>query len=119
MYNHIGLKVANLAASVRFYAAALEPLGHVVSSQDETVAGLGPEDAPALWLYQAKSAVGGVHIALHAADQAAVDRFYAAGLKAGGRDNGGPGLRIDYSPTYSAAFLLDPDGNNVEAVCLR
>ena len=118
MYDHIGLKVGDLAASVRFYAAALGPLGHVVSSQDETVAGLGPKDAPALWLYQAKSAAGGVHMAFRAADHAAVDRFYAAGLKAGGRDNGGPGLRADYSPTHYAAFLLDPDGNNVEAVCL-
>ncbi len=52
-------------------------------------------------------------------DRRAVDRFHAAGLKAGGRDHGRPGLRIDYSPNYYAAFLLDPDGNNVEAVCLR
>ena len=58
-----------------------------------------------------------IHIALHAADRRSVDRFHAAGLEAGGRDNGKPGLRTDYSPTYYAAFLLDPDGNNVEAVC--
>jgi catechol 2,3-dioxygenase-like lactoylglutathione lyase family enzyme len=61
----------------------------------------------------------GAHIAFRAADRQAVDRFYAAELKAGGRDNGKPGLRTDYSPTYYAAFLLDPDGNNVEAVCLK
>jgi len=117
MYDHIGLKVGDLAASVRFYAAALGPLDHVVSSQDETVAGLGPKDAPALWLYQAKSAAGGVHIAFRAADHAAVDRFYAAGLQAGGRDNGGPGLRADYSPRYYAAFVVDPDGYRIEAYC--
>ena len=82
MYDHIGLKVGDLGASVRFYAAALEPLGHVVSFQDDTVVGLGPKDAPALWLHHAKSAAGsGVHIAFRAADHATVDRFYTAGLK--------------------------------------
>jgi predicted lactoylglutathione lyase len=60
-----------------------------------------------------------VHLALTAPSRAAVDRFHAGGLKAGGRDNGAPGLRADYSPTYYAAFLLDPAGNNVEAVCLK
>jgi catechol 2,3-dioxygenase-like lactoylglutathione lyase family enzyme len=63
-------------------------------------------------------AKGGAHVAFRAADHRSVDRFYAAGLAAGGRDNGKPGLRPDYSPTYYAAFLVDPDGNNVEAVCL-
>jgi catechol 2,3-dioxygenase-like lactoylglutathione lyase family enzyme len=58
-------------------------------------------------------------VAFRAPDRKSVDRFYAAGLKAGGRDNGGPGVRADYSPNYYAAFLVDPDGNNVEAVCLE
>ena len=118
MYDHIGLKVGDLAASVRFYAAALGPLGHVVSSQDETVAGLGPKDAPALWLHLHKGkAAAGAHVAFRAGNHDAVKKFHAGGLKAGGRDNGGAGPRADYSPTYYAAFLIDPDGNNVEAVC--
>jgi catechol 2,3-dioxygenase-like lactoylglutathione lyase family enzyme len=120
MYDHIGLQVRDVAASVRFYAAALAPLGHVLCSRDESGAGFGPKNAPALWLYRAPGAAGpGAHVAFSAADRAAVDRFHAEGLAAGGRDNGGAGLRADYGATYYAAFLIDPDGNNVEAVCLR
>ena len=119
MYDHIGLKVKDVGASVRFYQAALAALGHVLASQDDAGAGLGPPGAPALWLYRANGSGLGTHIAFAAPDRAAVDRFHADGLKAGGRDNGGPGVRADYAPTYYAAFLLDPDGNNVEAVCLR
>lgn len=120
MYDHIGLKVKDLDAAVRFYTAALQPLGHVVGSSGEGYAGIGPEGAPALWLYAAgKSAGSATHIGFSAPDRAAVDRFHKAGLKAGGHDNGAPGLRTDYSPTYYAAFLVDPDGNNVEAVFLK
>jgi catechol 2,3-dioxygenase-like lactoylglutathione lyase family enzyme len=119
MYDHIGLKVKDVAASARFYKAALAPLGHEVASQDASGAGLGPKGAPALWLYGDAGAKGGTHVAFAAPDRAAVDRFHEAGVKAGGRDNGAPGLRKDYSPKYYAAFLIDPDGNNVEAVCLK
>ena len=112
MYDHIGLHVKDLERAARFYEAALAPLGHV---RDGT--GFGPKAAPALWLYEGKA--GAVHIAFHASSRKAVDQFHAAGLKAGGRDNGKPGPRADYSPTYYAAFLVDPDGNNVEAVCLK
>ena len=120
MYDHIGLRVNDIDPSVRFYEAALKPLGHQVCSRDESSAGLGPRDAPALWLTADKGFKGrGVHVAFRAADHAAVDRFHKDGLNAGGRDNGAPGLRKDYSPKYYAAFLLDPDGNNVEAVCLK
>jgi catechol 2,3-dioxygenase-like lactoylglutathione lyase family enzyme len=113
------LKVKDIGASVRFYSAVLGPLGHEVSSQDESSAGLGPKGEPALWLYATKGgAAAGTHVAFLASTRAAVDKFHAAGLKAGGRDNGAPGLRADYSPKYYAAFLIDPDGNNVEAVCL-
>ena len=118
MYDHLGLNVGNLDASVRFYTAALAPLGYVLCSRDESGAGFGPKDAPALWLYAHKPTAGAsAHIAFHAPDHGAIRKFHAAGLKAGGRDNGVAGPRADYSPTYFAAFLIDPDGNNVEAVC--
>lgn len=120
MYDHIGLKVKDLDASVRFYSAALGGLGYVLCSHDESGAGFGPAGEPALWLIPATGAkAGGLHVALRAADRGAVDRFHVAGKIAGGRDNGLPGLRSEYSPTYYAAFLLDPDGNNVEAVCAQ
>ena len=117
MYDHIGLKVRDLDASVRFYTATLGALGHELASHDDSYAGLGPRGAPALWLCATPGKqTAGTHVALRAASRAQVDRFHAEGLKAGGRDNGRPGLRTDYSPNYYAAFLLDPDGNNVEAV---
>jgi len=119
MYDHIGLHVKDLSASVRFYETALAGLGHVLCSQDASGAGFGPEGAAALWLYADKGTKApGVHIAFRARNRAAVDKFYKDGVKAGGGDNGKPGLRADYSPTYYAAFLTDPDGNNVEAVCM-
>lgn len=119
MYDHIGIKVKNLEASARFYAAALAPLGHVNGYTGEGIAGFGPPDAPALWLYASDPPKGpGMHVAFRAPTRAAVDRFYAAALDAGGRDNGAPGIRADYAPNYYAAFVIDPDGNNVEAVCM-
>ena len=123
MYDHIGLKVGNLDASVRFYTAALAPLGYVLCARDDSGAGYGPKGEPALWRYLSQDAKGlggknlGAHIAFRAPDHGAIGKFHAAGLKAGGRDNGGAGPRADYSPTYFAAFLIDPNGNNVEAVC--
>jgi catechol 2,3-dioxygenase-like lactoylglutathione lyase family enzyme len=120
MYDHVGLKVRNVAASVKFYSAALAALGHV---KDESGTGFGPKGEPALWLYEGGKNGPGTHVAFKAKSRAAVDKFHAAGLEAGleagGKDNGKPGVRKDYSPKYYAAFLIDPDGNNVEAVCFE
>lgn len=116
MFDHIGLRVKDLDKAARLYAAMLAPLGHVPGARDKTYAGFGPKDRPALWLH-ADKAGGGAHVALEAPSRAAVDRFFEEGRKAGAKDNGKPGLRTDYSPTYYAAFLIDLDGNNVEAVC--
>jgi catechol 2,3-dioxygenase-like lactoylglutathione lyase family enzyme len=119
MFDHLGLKVRDLPASVRFYQALLKPLGYGLESSGDGYAGFGPPGAPALWLYAHEGDTGpGQHIAFKAPSPEAVKRFHAMGLEAGARDNGKPGLRTDYAPDYYAAFLHDPDGNNVEAVCL-
>lgn len=119
MYDHVGLTAPNLETSIRFYQAVLSVLGHELCWRDEASAGFGPNNSPAFWLYAEKAQhAQAAHVAFRAVDRAAVDAFYAAGLEAGGIDNGTPGLRTDYSPNYYAAFLLDPNGNNIEAVCL-
>lgn len=114
MYDHLGLKVRDAAASARFYSAALAALGIKGDADGAAFAPDGQD--PGLYLSEGEPG-GPLHIAFRSGDRSAVDAFHAAGLAAGGRDNGAPGLREDYSPTYYAAFLLDPDGNNVEAVC--
>lgn len=118
MFDHIGLKTQDLAASVSFYAAALGPLGGELLAKDEGSAGFGHSD-PVLWLYAAERVTGGAHLAFKAASRKAVGAFHARALETGGRDNGAPGLRTDYGAGYYAAFVTDPDGNNVEAVCLE
>ena len=119
MYDHIGLRTPDLASSSAFYRATLEPLGYQLVSQDEAGAGFGTAEETFLWLHNAAaSSSSGVHLALRVASQDAVNRFYAAALAAGARDNGPPGLRPAYGPNYYAAFVLDPDGNNLEALCL-
>lgn len=118
MFDHVGIKVRDLKASIRFYEAVLGALGYQLDSQGDGYAGLGKPGAAAFWLYQTAQPVGpGTHVAFSAASREGVHQFHAQGLKTGGRDNGAPGPRPDYSDTYYAAFLLDPDGHNVEAVC--
>ena len=118
MFDHLGLHVRDLAKSSRFYEAALAPLGYVVGTRDATSVSFGPPGAPALYLYQDKGPVGpGTHVALTANARAHVKQFHERGLSAGGKNNGAPGVRADYAANYYAAFLTDPDGNNLEAVC--
>jgi catechol 2,3-dioxygenase-like lactoylglutathione lyase family enzyme len=117
MFDHVSLKVADFAVSVRFYASALLPLGFGLCSQDDTSAGFGPAGQPALWIQPGGAPAGGVaHVALCATNRRAVDEFYAQALRAGGQDNGKPGLHPEYGPSYYAAYVIDPDGNNLEAV---
>jgi catechol 2,3-dioxygenase-like lactoylglutathione lyase family enzyme len=118
MFDHVGLNVKDYGASRAFYEQALAPLGWAVVMEwpDHGVVGFGPEGRPMFWLHQREPYGTGTHIAFTSDDRAAVDAFHAAGLAAGGTDNGPPGLR-PYHENYYGAFVLDPDGNNVEAVC--
>ncbi len=113
MIHHVGLRVKDVPAAARFYAAALAPLGHVPFGSD----GFGPPGAPELWLIAHDEGPRGVHLAFAAPSRAAVDAFHAAALAAGGRDNGKPGLRLEYDANYYAAFAVDPDGYRIEAYC--
>jgi catechol 2,3-dioxygenase-like lactoylglutathione lyase family enzyme len=122
MLDHIGIKTANYPLAKAFYDAALAPLGAGMMMQvplEHTgglhVVGFG-RDFPSFWLSEGKPGAG-LHIAFGARSRAEVDGFYQAALAAGGRDNGAPGLRPQYHAAYYGAFVLDPDGNNVEAVC--
>lgn len=121
--DHVGFPVSDYGRSKAFYLAVLQPLGiglvmeigKEVTGKDEH-AGFG-KDKPDFWIGTGKTALSGVHVAFVAEDRSKVDAFYKAALGAGGRDNGPPGLRPHYHPTYYSAFVLDPDGNNIEAVC--
>ena len=119
MFDHVSLKVADFSKSLAFYRAALAPLGFVPQHVDEAgkSAGFGPKGEVGLWIAEGKPR-SNAHLAFESPDRAAVARFYEAALGAGGKDNGKPGLRADYGPNYYAAFAIDPDGNNVEAVTL-
>jgi catechol 2,3-dioxygenase-like lactoylglutathione lyase family enzyme len=119
MIDHVIVTVSDYAASRAFYRAALEPLGHDVVMEFGRGCGLGVEGKPDFWIHQAEPVRPPVHIAFASADRSGVDRFYAAAMAAGGRDNGPPGLRPHDHPDYYGAFGLDRDGNNIEAVCHR
>jgi catechol 2,3-dioxygenase-like lactoylglutathione lyase family enzyme len=118
MLDHIGIPVRDPQASKTFYSAALAPLGIAVMMDFGEAVGLGSEGKPFFWL--GKSAdCGKTHIAFSAPDRKTVDAFHAAAIAAGGQDNGAPGVRAQYHPSYYGAFVIDPDGHNLEAVCHR
>ena len=117
MLDHVGLRVSDMAASRAFYERALAPLGYSVQMDFGTVAlGFGRDPKPDFWLYPSAQP-GQLHLAFGAPDRATVDAFHAAALAAGATCNGPPGLRPQYHPNYYGAFVLDPDGVNLEAVC--
>jgi catechol 2,3-dioxygenase-like lactoylglutathione lyase family enzyme len=118
MIDHVGFGVSDYEASKAFYAKALAPLGITLLMENpDTAAGFGYDGKPFFWLRANLPAVqGGLHVAF-AAEREGVRSFHAAALEAGGTDNGAPGPRPNYHPDYYAAFVLDPDGNNIEAVC--
>jgi catechol 2,3-dioxygenase-like lactoylglutathione lyase family enzyme len=117
MIDHLTLKVSDYRKSKDFYVKALAPLGYAPVMEFPNMGGFGAQGKPDLWLSQDPENTRVTHVAFRARDRPAVDAFYAAALSAGGRDNGPPGIRTDYHPNYYGAFVLDPDGHNVEAVC--
>jgi catechol 2,3-dioxygenase-like lactoylglutathione lyase family enzyme len=117
MFDHVGLDTKNLEASKAFFLKALAPLGVTVVMEGPYGVGLGRQRKPSLWLHAAADKPAALHLAFTADDRGEVDAFYQAALAAGGKDNGPPGLRPHYHPNYYAAFVIGPDGHNVEAVC--
>jgi catechol 2,3-dioxygenase-like lactoylglutathione lyase family enzyme len=122
--DHIGLRVSDLKRAKAFYRAALEPIGYELLAEfpaevtgASDVAGFGASPKADLWLAQGTPNQPPVHLALRVSERAAVDAFYAAALRAGGRDNGAPGPRPHYHENYYGAFVLDFDGHNIEVVC--
>lgn len=127
MIDHLSTYATDFPATRAFYVAVLAELGHAVQFEmtldaDPALPGrracaFGPEGRPVFWVIEVREPASPRHVAFTASDRAAVDAFHAAGLVAGGDDNGAPGLRTIYHPDYYGGFLTDPDGNNVEAVC--
>lgn len=117
MFDHIGIGVSDLESSKTFFLEALAPLGVGVVMEFPEAVGLGPPGKPAFWL----GLVGGMptqlHLAFAAESHAQVDEFYRRAIAAGAKDNGAPGLRPHYHANYYAAFVIGPDGHNIEAVC--
>lgn len=122
MIDHIALRVGDYPRSKTFFQAALAPLGYTVVMEfdmpEGKVGGMGVGGAmPDFWIGQGEAQRPPVHVAFHAENRAVVDAFYQAAIDAGGKDNGKPGLRPHYHQDYYGAFITDPDGNNIEAVC--
>ncbi|AKM04369.1 VOC family protein [Burkholderia pyrrocinia] len=123
MFDHVKFGVSDFAASKAFFLKALEPLGVVVAGEGEPSYGVelcppGPWQ-PSLCLFQTSEKPAHLHIAFKAENRRQVDEFYRAALEAGGKDNGAPGLRPRYNANYYAAFVIGPDGHNIEVVCQR
>ena len=123
MLDHVSIGVRDIARSKRFYDAALAPLGYGCKSESAGSLGYG-RDGVALWIGAVARPVppdeqSNLHFCFTAPTRAGVDEFHSAALRAGGRDNGAPGLRADYGPDYYAAFVVDPDGYRLEAYCGR
>jgi catechol 2,3-dioxygenase-like lactoylglutathione lyase family enzyme len=123
MIDHIGFPVSDYGRAKAFYMQALAPLRYSLimevqqTENDAPAGGFGRDGKPDFWIGGEGGLSKPVHIALVADDRATVDAFYAAAIGAGGRDNGPPGVRAHYHPNYYGAFVLDPDGHNIEAVC--
>jgi catechol 2,3-dioxygenase-like lactoylglutathione lyase family enzyme len=116
--DHIGIGVRDFEESVEFYTRALAPLGFervAFTDADNRSAGFGVRGRDDFWIHEGRPA-GRMHVAFDSESREAVDAFHAAALEAGARDNGAPGIRSEYSDTYYAAYVLDPNGNNIEAV---
>ncbi|MBV2141956.1 VOC family protein [Falsochrobactrum sp. TDYN1] len=119
MLDHIGFNISTMTRSRAFYDAALAPLGIAQIMEFRGWVGYGRNGKPEFWIGKQKDArlEGVLHVAFSAGTRSEVNRFHEAALAAGGRDNGAPGLRPQYHPDYYAAFVIDPDGHNIEAVC--
>jgi catechol 2,3-dioxygenase-like lactoylglutathione lyase family enzyme len=118
MIDHMTIAVSNIDSAKRFYSQALKPLGYELIMEFPGVAGFGEGGKPDLWMGEREGHTP-THVAFAAPDRATVDAFYEAAIAAGGKDNGAPGLREHYHPTYYGAYVHDADGNNIEAVCHR
>jgi catechol 2,3-dioxygenase-like lactoylglutathione lyase family enzyme len=117
MIDHISLRVRDLATAKTFYVQALAPIGYEVVMEFPEGFGMGTKGKPDFWVTSGGREGATTHIAFRSDDNEKVDAFHGAALAAGGMDNGAPGLRHEYHPSYYGAFVRDPDGNNVEAVC--
>jgi catechol 2,3-dioxygenase-like lactoylglutathione lyase family enzyme len=118
MLDHIGFGVSDYQRSKAFYEQTLAPLGITLLAEPASRAsGFGRDGKAFFWVDADRAVVSALHAAFTAQERADVDAFHAAGLEAGGTDNGAPGVRPIYHPNYYEAFILDPDGNNIEAVC--
>ncbi len=117
MIDHFTVTVRDAKKTSAFYAKVLKPLGYGLKMKWEKLYGFGDSRKPYFWIKEGKKVTTPQHIAFVAKDRKAVDAFYKAALKAGAKDDGAPGLRADYHPNYYGAFVIDPNGHPIEAVC--